>query len=112
MTPERCVQAQLDAYNAHDLEGFLAAYADDVCLYRPPASAPVLAGKAAFADFYARERFALPDLRADLVGRLVAGKQVIDHERIHGLGETPYEVIVVYTVEDGLIRSVCSFPAR
>ena len=34
MTPERCVQAQLDAYNAHDLEGFLAAYADDVCLYR------------------------------------------------------------------------------
>lgn len=112
MTPERCVQAQLDAYNAHDLAGFLACYADDACLNRPPASAPVLAGKAAIADFYARERFALPDLHADLVGRLVAGKQVIDHERIHGLYETPYEVIVAYTVEDGLIRSVCSFPAR
>ncbi len=112
MTPEQLIQAQLDAYNAHDLERFIACYADDVCLYRPPATAPILAGKAAFADYYARERFTLPELRADLVGRLVTGKQVVDHERIHGLRAQAYEVIVAYTVEDGLIRTVCSFPAE
>ena len=112
MTPEQLVQAQFDAYNARDLERFIACYADGICLHRPPAETPALVGKAALSDFYARERFALPALRAELLGRLVAGKQVVDHERIHGVRAQPYEVIVAYTVEDGLIQSVCSFLAE
>ncbi|MGE5666021.1 MAG: hypothetical protein ACM3ZD_05270, partial [Betaproteobacteria bacterium] len=36
------VQRQLDAYNARDLETFVAQYAEEVEVVRPPAPAPVL----------------------------------------------------------------------
>lgn len=38
MSAEAVVQRQLEAYNARDLEAFVAQYADDVELYRPPAA--------------------------------------------------------------------------
>ena len=65
------VQHQLDAYNARDLARFLAVYNDDVRLYRPPASEPFVAGKAALAKLYATQRFNLPGLHAELVNRMV-----------------------------------------
>ena len=49
MDPTGPVRRQLDAYNAHDLERFVAEYADDVRVFRPPATEPALAGKRAFA---------------------------------------------------------------
>jgi hypothetical protein len=33
---ESVVQRQVDAYNRRDLDGFLACYADDAKLWRPP----------------------------------------------------------------------------
>ncbi len=60
---EAAVQRQLDAYNDHDLERFIAEYTDDVRVFRPPAPEPVLSGKQAFADHYARNRFNVPELR-------------------------------------------------
>ena len=104
MTPEAIVQRQLDAYNARDLDGFLALYSDDVKAYKPPAAEPVLAGKAQFAAFYASERFNRPGLHAALVKRIVVGNNVIDHERISGVRAAPFEVAVVYAVSGGLIR--------
>src|SRR6185312_11711188 len=35
-TPEMLAQQQLNAYNAHDLDAFLAPYADDVEIYTFP----------------------------------------------------------------------------
>ena len=104
--PEDPVQRQLDAYNAHDLERFVAEYADDVRVYRPPAAEPVLAGKAAFAAHYARHRFNLPQLHAEVVQRIVAGNKVVDHERITGLQPGVLEAIAVYEVVHGRIRTV------
>jgi len=103
------VQRQLDAYNAHDLDRFVAEYADDVKVFRPPAAEPVLSGKAAFADHYARNRFTLPGLHADVVNRIVAGNKVVDHERIAGLGDGIVEAIAVYEIDGGRIRTVWFF---
>ena len=103
------VQRQLDAYNAHDLERFVAEYADDIKVYRPPAAEPVLSGKAAFADHYARNRFTLPGLHAEVVNRIVAGNKVVDHERIAGLGEGIVEAIAVYEIVGERIRTVWFF---
>ena len=100
------VQRQLDAYNAHDLDRFVAEYADDVKVFRPPAAEPVLSGKAAFADHYARNRFTLPGLHADVVNRIVAGNKVVDHERIAGLGDGIVEAIAVYEIDGDRIRTV------
>ena len=109
MTPEQAAQHQLDAYNAHDLERFLEAYADDVIVYRLPSNEPAFSGRAQLGEFYRTQRFNLPALRADLVNRIAIGNIVIDHERVVGVREQPFDVAASYRVVDGLIRTVWFF---
>ena len=108
-TPEQAVQHQLDAYNAHDLPRFLDVYEDDVEVYRLPSKVPAFTSRAQLAEFYRTERFNLPDLRAELVNRIVIGNVVIDHERVHGVRDRPFEVAASYQVVDGRIRTVWFF---
>jgi hypothetical protein len=96
--PEGFAQRQLDAYNALNLERFVAEYTDDVVAYRLPGAEPVLVGKPAFAEHYRKSRFGLPDLHAELVNRMVIGNKVIDHERVLGVGPEPMEVAAIYEV--------------
>jgi len=112
MSAADAVQHQLDAYNARDLDRFVAVYADDVKVFRPPAAEPSMEGKSALAHFHGTQRFNLPHLHAELVSRIVAGNKVVDHERVSGIRETPFEVAVVYEVTGGLIRKVWFFPAE
>ena len=42
MSPIEVAQHQLDAYNAHDLQRFLEVYAEEVDVWRMPASEPSL----------------------------------------------------------------------
>jgi hypothetical protein len=106
------VQRQLEAYNARDLERFVACYAEHVRVYRPPAAEPVLAGRAALREHYAANRFNLPGLHAELVARLVMGNKVIDQERIVGIGDAPKDAAAVYEIGgDGLIAAVWFFDA-
>ena len=106
MNPAEPVQRQLEAYNARDLERFVAEYTDDIQVFRPPASEPVLSGKQAFAAHYAKNRFTLPALHAEVVNRIVSGNTVVDHERITGLQEGVVEAIAVYQVSGAHIRAV------
>jgi hypothetical protein len=110
LNPEPVVQRQLDAYNARDLDRFVAQYSDDVQMFRPPESLPMLHGKAAMAEHYATRRFNLPGLNAVLVNRMVLGNKVIDHERIAGIGDAPMDAAVVFEVNpQGLICKVWFF---
>ena len=109
MNPVVPVQRQLEAYNAHNLERFVAEYADDVRVFRPPAIEPILSGKAAFSAHYAANRFNLPKLHAEVVSRIVSGNKVVDHERISGLEEMTVEAIAVYEVIDNRIGTVWFF---
>ncbi len=111
MTPENVVQRQFEAYNARDLARFLAQYSDDIHAYRPPISEPVIVGKQAFGEFYATQRFNHADLHAILVNRMVLGSRVIDHERISGVQDKPFDVAVVYEVANGLIQRTWTFAA-
>lgn len=111
MNPEAAVQRQLEAYNARHLECFLAEYTDDVQVFRLPSAAPVMSGKAALADYYATHRFNLPNLHAEVVNRMVLGNKVVDHERISGVKDQPFEAAAVYEVIDGRIRTVWFFNA-
>ena len=111
MDAELPVQRQLDAYNDRDLARFTACYADDVQLFRPPATEPVMRGKAAMAAQYAAKRFHLPALHAELVNRMVLGDKVVDHERVSGVREEPFEAAVVYQVQGALITHVWFFEA-
>ncbi|MDH4061272.1 MAG: nuclear transport factor 2 family protein [Aquincola sp.] len=104
--PAAFAQRQLDAYNARDLDRFLAEYTDDVVVYRLPGAEPIIEGKAALAEHYARNRFHLPGLRAQLVSRMVFGNKVIDQEYVTGVPGAPLEVAAIYEVTRAGIRTV------
>jgi hypothetical protein len=106
--PLDLVEQQLAAYNERNLDRFLEVFSEDIEVVRLPGTTPVLSGKAAFGRFYADSRFNLPGLRAEIVARLVAGNTVIDHETIHGIGDAPQEIVVIYGIEDNLIRRMWS----
>lgn len=103
-SPATVAQRQLDAYNARDLEALLATYAPDAELFEHPHML-LARGTAAL-----RERFAArlqePNLHAALLQRTVAGRFVVDHERVtrtfpEGPGEL--EVLMTYEIVDGRI---------
>lgn len=106
LSPEEVVQQQLDAYNAHDLDAWLATYAADACQYQHPAT--LLARGHAEIRQWAIARFAEPDLHARLLRRQVLGQVVIDHEMVRrNFAEGPgyIELLCLYTVEEGKISS-------
>lgn len=108
-SPADPVQRQLDAYNALDLERFLVEYTDDIQVFRPPAVKPVLSGKKAFGEHYAKNRFNQPKLHARLVNRIVSGDIVVDHEEITGLSETNLTAVAIYKIVDSRIQTVWFF---
>lgn len=110
--PEAFAQRQLEAYNARDLERFVAEYTDDVCVYRLPSPEPVLQGKAALAAYYRDQRFQREGLHAELVSRMVLGNKVIDHERVTGVQPEPLEVAAVYEVTPQGISTVWFIAAQ
>lgn len=106
MTPAEVVNAQLDAYNARDVEAFAAMYADDACAYRMPHNELRFRGKAQIIEHYGSKTFKNTGLHAQILGRLVIGNKVIDHERTAGIRPEPIDVMVVYEVNDKLIQTV------
>lgn len=104
--PAAVVQRQLDAYNRHDLDAFMATYRGDAKVWRMPATVPTLDGADAIRAFYRDSRFNLPRLHARLVQRSVVGRKVADHERVSGLRDAPVEALAVYDVIDGRIANV------
>lgn len=108
-SPEAVVQAQLEAYNAGDIDAFMATFHPEAELFAIGDPTPRAQGRdavrAIYADLFARS----PDLRSELVHRAVLGNRVIDHERITGReGGDVLELLMVYEVEDGGIRRAWS----
>ena len=106
LKPADVAQGQLDAYNARDLDAFCGFYAEDVVIAE--LNGPVTErGRSALRERYARMFAENPQNRAELVGRIAVGGQVIDHERVlRGPDATPFEVAAIYTIADGKIARV------
>ena len=102
--PATIVQRQLDAYNARDIDGLVAIYADDAGLYEYPDKL-LATGTAALRERFAA-RFQEPNLHAALLHRIVAGALVIDHERVtrtFSEGPGTIELVMIYEVKAGRI---------
>ncbi|HEV7934360.1 MAG TPA: nuclear transport factor 2 family protein [Actinomadura sp.] len=97
------VERQIAAYNAHDLEGFAATYARHVEIDRRDGTS--LRGRDEVRTAYAPQ-FAAGRCRAEILGRLVQGEWVVDHEIAHGLSDDPVRVLVAYRIRDRLIDKV------
>lgn len=103
------VQAQLDAYNAGDIDAFMATFHPEAELFSIEDPTPRASGheavRAIYADLFERS----PQLHSELVNRMAVGNRVIDHERITGReGGEVLEIVMVYEVEDGAIRRAWS----
>lgn len=100
MTPFDVVKAQLDAYNARDIDAFMQYWADDARMYAHPDTL-LAEGLAAIRARHV-ERFKEPDLHARLIDRQVIGDTVVDRERVtrtfpQGRGEI--DVLGIYEVK-------------
>lgn len=107
-SPELVVQRQLERYNARDLDGFLATYADDAKIYALPAAAkPGIEGKEAMRKVYGSLFEKFTGLHCRGVQRMVEGRFVIDQEVCSmGANTRPVHAAATYEVVDGLIRNV------
>jgi hypothetical protein len=98
------VDRQVAAYNAHDLESFLACYAADVTV-RDGHGEVLLSGVEALRREYGDWFAAHPDVHGDVTGRLVSGAWVADQERIT-MADGVMDALVAYHLSEGLIDSV------
>jgi hypothetical protein len=79
--PSAVAQAQLDAYNAQDLDAHCAYFGDDVKI-ADFNGAVSLEGLAAYRARYDKVFADFPENKAILVSRIAVGNIVIDHERV------------------------------
>lgn len=107
MTPTALAQRQLDAYNAHDLEAFVACYHPQVEVRDFPGGEQRFQGHEAMRARYGPMFAPGSSLHADLVNRIAMGTVVFDQERVRGLREDgDVEAVAIYEVEGELIRRV------
>ncbi|MBS0660742.1 MAG: amidohydrolase family protein [Verrucomicrobia bacterium] len=104
--PADVVQRQLNAYNARDLDAFLACYGEDVRIFTYPDRLDST-GLDAMRKTYGNMFKQLPKLHAEVTSRVVAGELVVDQERVTGLPNgVVLEGAAIYEVRNGLIRTV------
>jgi hypothetical protein len=106
MSPVELAQAQLDAYNAQDLERFLACYADGVIVADLNGSVSS-EGLPALRRRYAEMFAANPMNHARLVNRIALGNVVVDHEDVRRSPDAaPFQAIAIYTIRGAKIARV------
>lgn len=105
-TPAEVVQRQVNAYNAGDLDAFLATYHDGATLMDADGKIEtqgIPAMRARYGPMFAK----YPGLHARIPKRIVVGDTVIDEEIVSAKPE-PGEMraVAIYTVRDGKIATV------
>jgi hypothetical protein len=103
-SPEFIVTQQLEAYNARDIDAFLATYSDAVQLYRFPGLL-IAEGKEALRNQYNSLFAATPDLNCVIENRIVFGNKIIDEEYLTINGKN-VRAVVIYEVENDQIARV------
>ncbi len=105
-TSAQLAQQQLDAYNNHNIDAFLAPYADTVKIYNFPNQLS-MQGIEKMRDRYGKMFESMPDLHCTLTGRTVLGNTVIDKEYvIFDKSQPATEVIAIYKIKGDKITEV------
>ena len=95
------VDRVVDALNAHDVDAFVACYAEDATI--EDGLDEVLArGHDGLRARYAPMFEEFPDARWQTLTRIDSGPFVVQHEEVTGRGE-PARHVCIYLVRDGLI---------
>ena len=96
------VDRVLAALNAHDIDAFVACYADDATIEN--GQDEVFArGKTQLHTNYGQMFEQLPDVRVEAISRIDVGEFVVQEEVVTGRGE-PQRHVAIYLVRDDLIQ--------
>lgn len=111
-TPQDIVQQQVNAYNARDLEAFIATYSPDIKIYIHPDTLRG-SGHGEMRKIYGELFKNVPKLHCEIVNRIVMGNFVIDQERVTGNPNGRVaNAVAIYEVRDGLIQRVWFVPEK
>lgn len=103
-TCERAAQAQLDAYNARDIDAFALVYTDDVRLIDLATGSVFCSGIEELRDRYGRQFEERTELHCQLISRIVCPPFVIDEEHVTGLNPDGHvHAVATYECRDGKI---------
>jgi len=101
--PVAVAQAQLDAYNRQDIDAFAAVFAEDAEVFMNIGdSEPTMKGREEIHRRYGEMFEKNPENKSTLIGRMVQGNFVFDHEWITGR-EQPFKLMAIYEIEEGKI---------
>lgn len=112
MEPSDVVQAQIDAYHAHNLDRCMSFYAPDVVVKRADGTI-LMDGAEAVRARYAKAMSDHPNLHYDILNRITLGPYVIDEERVTGYapgGPDERRAVLVYRFDGDLIRDIVVLP--
>jgi len=103
-TPEEVVLQAHNAYNTHNAEAFIGAFAEDLEVYEHP-NTLVMTGRDTIAAQYGPMLRQATDLHSAFHYQTTIGNKVVAHETIRGLPgrDAPLSQVFLYRVTDGVI---------
>lgn len=101
---DQIVKEQLQAYNARDMETFLATFSNEVQLFQYP-NKLTDEGKEALRNGYEGFFERTPDLNCEIKNRIIIGNKVIGEEYLTMNGNN-FSAVAIYEIENGKILKV------
>ncbi|HEY2326772.1 MAG TPA: nuclear transport factor 2 family protein [Gaiellaceae bacterium] len=98
------IEHVIAALTAHDLDAFVACYAEDAKIEEGNDGAVLAHGHEAMRVRYGALLAEHPKARWTVLHRIEAGEFVVQHEEVHGMGIAVVQHVCVYLVRDGLIH--------
>jgi hypothetical protein len=93
------VERQLQAYNAHDIDAFLACFHDDVLIVDAEGQ-EIMRGRPWLRQSYGPLFRDHPELRAEILWRERLGAYVVDVELVTGLADEPVRAVAIYHLDE------------
>jgi uncharacterized protein (TIGR02246 family) len=103
------IDAQVKAFRARDLDGFLSCYAPDAVIKDGDGNV-MMSGADAIRGMYGQLFRDSPDLSVTIKTRMAIGDYVIDEEELDGFVMTGYQrqvrSVCIYRISDGQIHEL------
>lgn len=108
-TPEEVAQANIEAYNAHDVEALMATFSPSAT-FGQLGGRVLLDGRGPLRGYYTQLFQARPTLRCEVKQRSVMGPFVVELQEISSDDQPGIQAMLISEVRDGKIVKVWYSP--
>ena len=100
------VDRQLVVYNAHDIDGYCALFANDATISDLVTGQMICSGLDEIRNVYTKRFADNPNLHCVVHQKMEGSSFAIDKETVSGLPTGPLHIMAIYEVREGLIQSL------